>query len=151
MRESPANCAGTAHNAQRCYPGRSRCNLNLIARYFGRAYAYACKVGRGLIKRLRAALHRHADELARFASPGLRVPARPGRIVEDRAGCSGAAPRDLNLLTTVYQNSVMTKQLTHGTFLLGTSLNPPKLNSPELPKFDANFTKRCVRASRIDA
>lgn len=67
--------ATTAHNAQRCYLGRSRCNLNLIARYFGRAYA--CKVGRGLIKRLRAALRRHADELARFASPGLRVPARP--------------------------------------------------------------------------
>lgn len=88
--ERHANCRDKAtHNAQRCYLGRPRCNLNLIARYFGRAYA--CNVGRGLIKRLRAALRRHADELTRFASPGLRVPAKSKRMEdlgEGTLGCS---------------------------------------------------------------
>jgi len=79
------------------------CNFNLIVRYFGRAYDYECKGGRSL-KRLRVALRCHTDELARFASPGLRIPVKSKRIVENRAEYSGA-PKDLNLLT-VYHNLV---------------------------------------------
>lgn len=39
--------ATMAHNTRKCSPGRPGCNFNLIARYFGRAYAYACKVRKG--------------------------------------------------------------------------------------------------------
>jgi len=60
------------------------CNFNLIVRYFGRAYDYEYKGGRSL-KRLRVAFRCHADELARFASPGLHVPTKSERIVENRA------------------------------------------------------------------
>lgn len=92
--------AEATHNARRCYLGQSECNFNLIARYFGRAYA--CNVGRGLIKRLRAALRRHADELARFASPGLRVPAKSERMEDRGRVLSDVPPRDLNLLAVVH-------------------------------------------------
>lgn len=83
-------------NMQKCFPGQPRCNFNLIARYFGRAYTYTCKARRdeALLKRLRAY---HADELARFTSPGLP------RIMEDRGeGYSGALPREIILRTSIF-------------------------------------------------
>lgn len=56
--------AAMAHNTRKCSPGGPGCNFNLIARYFGRAYAYARKVRKG--EALLNALGLHA--IPHFAS-----------------------------------------------------------------------------------
>jgi len=76
----PRRNRDSAHNTRKYFPGQSRCNFDLIARYFGRT----CKVrsARPYYTPLGyPALCCHADELARFASLGLLVSARSKKIV----------------------------------------------------------------------